>query len=206
MATLAALIARMRQDLNDESTPARWSDSQLQRHLERAIRQYSLAAPREMKSLLATTPDSRDLSLAGLGELVRVVAVEWPVGQWPPRFVRFSCWQSTLTLLDEVRGDGTAAAIYWLALHSADGSTLPARDEELVVRGAAGYAALAWASYAINRVTVTGEETTERYREWGRLALEEFAAGLDRLRRVLRSRRLLTPVDPLPAPARELDR
>ncbi|MCS6801743.1 MAG: hypothetical protein RMM58_01245 [Chloroflexota bacterium] len=203
MATLAVLLARMRQDLNDEVAPYRWSDAHLQRHLERAIREYSLAAPREMKTMLPTTAGSREIAVGTLADLVRVEAVEWPAGQWPPRYVRFSLWQTTLTLLTAATADGSPAAIYWLAVHAVDGSTLPTRDEELVCRGAAGYAALEWANYAIGRVTAGGEETAERYRRWGAMALEEFRQGLDRRRRALRSRRLYLPAGLLPSQSRD---
>ncbi|MFN8533274.1 MAG: hypothetical protein U0556_06985 [Dehalococcoidia bacterium] len=57
MPTIAGLIARMRQDLNDEATPYRWW-MRTQRHLERTIREYSLSAPREMKTTLATTVEA----------------------------------------------------------------------------------------------------------------------------------------------------
>ncbi|GIW05572.1 MAG: hypothetical protein KatS3mg060_0377 [Dehalococcoidia bacterium] len=203
MATIAGLLARMRQDLNDEATPYRWSDAHLQRHLERTIREYSLSAPREMKTMAPTTAGSREIAIGSLADLVRVEAVEWPVGQWPASYVRFSVWQTTLTLLTEAKGDGSPAAIYWLAVHPVDASTLPTRDEELICRGAAGYAALEWANYAIGRVTVAGEETADRYRRWGTTAIDEFWAGLDRLRRALKSRRLYAPAGTLPSQSRD---
>jgi hypothetical protein len=202
MTTIATLIARMRQDLNDEATPYRWTDAHLQRHLERTIREYSQTAPREMKTTVATTAGSRDLSIAGLADLVGVEAVEWPVSDWPPSYVRFSIWQTTLTMLTDAKGDGGNAAIYWTAVHPVDASTLPARDEDLIARGAAGYAALEWANYAIGRVTVAGEETADRYRRWGATALDEFWGGLDRLRRTLRSRRLYVPAAARPSQSR----
>jgi hypothetical protein len=203
MATIATLLARMRQDLNDEALPFRWSDAHLQRHLERTIREYSLFVPREMKTTLPTTVGSREIAIGSLADVVRVEAVEWPVGQWPPHYVRFSVWQTTLTLLTAAKGDGSLAAIYWLAVHLVDASTLPTRDEELICRGAAGFAALEWANYAIGRVTVAGEETADRYRRWGTTALDEFWAGLDRRRRSLKARRLYLPAGALPSQSRD---
>ncbi len=117
MTTIAELQTRMRRDLHDEGA-ARWTDTVLQRHLERAIREYSLAAPREVKTVLATAAGSRDLSIAGLTDMVSVAAVEWPVGQYPAEYVRFSIWQSTLSLLTDQLGDGSDVAVYWLALHA----------------------------------------------------------------------------------------
>lgn len=191
MTAIATLTDRVRQDLHDEDSSAyRWTDAHLQRHLERAIREYSIAAPRQRKSTLATTTGSRDLSVAGLADLIRVEAVEWPAGQFPARFVHFTVWDTTLTLDTDALPAGENAQLFWLSLHAVDGSTLPPRDDELVCRGAAGFAAQEWAGYAVNRVNITGEGTAEQYRRLGDQAVSDFRAGLDRLRRTLRARRL----------------
>ena len=45
--------ARVRRDLRDEdATDERWSADELDRHLERALRELSLAAPREATATL----------------------------------------------------------------------------------------------------------------------------------------------------------
>lgn len=192
MTSIATFINRVRQDLHDESED-RWTDAVLTRHIERAIREYSLAAPQQKTSTIATTPGSRDVSIGALTDLIGVEAVEWPVGEFPPTYVRFSVWGSTLSLLTYNTGDGTNLKVYYGAQHNVDGSTLPAQHDETIARGAAGYAAVEWANYGINRVNVGGEDVEASYRKWGDQALKDFRGELDRLRRVLRLGRMFTP-------------
>lgn len=183
--TLATIRTRVRQDLNDEDPAAqRWTDSDLDRHIAQAVRELSLEVPRQRKSTLATTSGSRDLSISSLTELIGVEAVEWPMGNYPPAYVRFSLWENTLTLLVDGAPDGTNASIYWHQLHTLDAttSTLPAWAEDLVAVGAEAYAGLEWASYAINRANV-GEEVAARYRQDAEARLAQFQEALRRLGR-----------------------
>ncbi len=175
---IATLRGRLRKELHDEDEAAyRWVDSVLDRHLTRATRELSTALPREQKTTLMTTPGSRDLSTAELVDLVRVEAVEFPPGQWPPAFVPFSLFGSNLTLLiDGAPAAVQPVAVYWGRLHSLDTnfSTLPPVAEDVVVTGAAAYAALEWASFATNRANVAGSAAFENYRTWGEERLQQF--------------------------------
>lgn len=191
MTAVATLIDRVRQDLHDEdSSGYRWTDEHLQRHIERAIREYSLASPRQRKTTIATSAGSRDISVASLTDLIGVEAVEWPAGGFPAEFVHFIVRDTTLTLDTDALPAGENAAVYWLSLHAADGSTFPARDDELICRGAVGFAAQEQAGYSVNRITITGDLTAEQFRRLGDQAVADFRAGLDRLRRTLRARKL----------------
>ncbi len=97
--TIATIRARVRQDLHDEDSAAyRWTDAVLDRHIGRAAGEYSLFAPLEQKTTLTATPGSRDVSIASLSGLIEIEAVEWPVGEFPPRRVAWSQWQTTITL------------------------------------------------------------------------------------------------------------
>src|SRR5690606_33044459 len=151
---LPTMRARVRKDLRDEDAAnERWPDGTLDRHIERAVREVSLAAPLEATATLQTTAGSRDLSVAALADRVSIDAVEYPVGFYPPSLVPFSAWGDTLTLLiDRVPGDGEDVIVRYAELHTLDGSgtTLPERLHDLVATGAAAYAALEWAGYAIN--------------------------------------------------------
>jgi hypothetical protein len=143
--SITTLRQRLRKELHDEDAANyRWLDSVLDRHLSRAVRELSLVLPRDQKTALQTTAGSREVSLTSLTDLVRVEAIEYPTAQWPPSYVQFSLFGSTLTLLVE----GAPAAVqdvnvYWGKLHTLDGSTstLPSTAEDVVVTGAAGYAA-----------------------------------------------------------------
>ena len=97
--------------------------AELDRHVQHTVREFSLAVPLEAKSALATTAGSRDLSISGLTDLVAIEAVEYPAGEYPPSYARYSVWLSTLTLLtDRTPGAGEAVNVFWTKLHTMDGS------------------------------------------------------------------------------------
>ena len=180
--TLDTLRARLRQELHDEDADLfRWTDDVLDRHLTRAVRELSLVLPREQKASLSTTAGSRELDLSALVDLIRVETVEYPTGRWPPSYVQFSLYQATLTLLTEsAPGAVQPVNVYWSRLHTLDAgsSTLPVTVEDVVLTGAAGYAAIEWASFATNRANVAGTEAFEDYKAWGEERLRQFREAL----------------------------
>lgn len=199
---LTEMRARVRQDLHDEdANNYRWTDDELDRHIEHAVRELSLAVPLEAKATPTTTAGSRELSIASLTDLVAIEAVEYPVGEYPPRYVRFSLWGETLTLLIEsTPGDGEEVYVYYGKLHTLDEttSTIPSPLEELVAIGAEGYAAIEWASFATNRVNLGGDQAWRNYLVWGQDRLASFMKGLAKHSRknVVRCRRLYRPYEP----------
>jgi len=202
--TIATIRSRVRQDLHDEDSSAyRWSDAVLDRHITRAVNDYSLATPLEQKSVLTTTPGSRDLSITSLTNLINVEAAEWPAGQYPPRFVGISRWQSTI-ILDTPNAPSGAenVSIYWTKTHTLDGSTstLPVAHEDVIAIGAAAYAALDWTSFATNRINTGGEDVWGRYKAFGESRLKDFRRELNRLARAnkVRLRRLYATDAPPP--------
>ncbi len=202
---LGQMRSRLRKDLHDEDpTDQRWTDAELDRHIQRAVRDFSLSVPLEAKTTLSTTAESRDLSIAGLTDLVAIEAVEYPVGDYPPTYVPFSVWLSTLTMLvDATPKSAEDVNVYYTELHTLDATTctLPARFEDVVATGAAAYAALEWASFATNRVNVGGQDVWRDYLTWGQERLAEFQRALARhgRRNTVRVRQLYrpatTPVD-----------
>lgn len=181
MSNLASLRADVRRDLHDEDATAyRWTDAEIDRHIKRALREYSLVSPLEQKATLVTTPGSRDVSIASLTPRVRVVAAEYPTGNYPPSFVPFSVWGDTLTL--DLAGAPSGAQnviVYWHTVHSINGSvTFPSTHDDIVSGGAAGYAALEWASFASNRVNVGGSDAWGRYMDFANVRLEQFRQAL----------------------------
>ena len=199
---LSTMRTLVRRDLHDEdATNYRWTDDELDRHIGRAAKEFSLAVPLESKANLATTAGSRELSLASLDGLVVVEAVEYPVGKYPPAYVPFSLWADTLTLLvDQAPLEAESVDVFYGALQTLDAtsSTIPSRLEDLVATGAAAYAALEWASFATNRLNVGGDETWRNYLIWGQERLADFARALAEhgRRGALRARRLYTPAGP----------
>lgn len=201
---LAQMRARVRQDLHDEdSANYRWTDAELDRHIGRSVREFSLAVPLEAKTALTATPGSRDLSISSLTDLVAIEAVEHPAGKYPPSYVRYSVWLSTLTLLvDAAPAAADSVNVYYTKLHTIDGSsaTVPAQFEDVIATGAGGYAAVEWASFATNRVNVGGQDVWREYLAWGQERLSEFQRALARhgRRNAVRTRRLYAPAaDPV---------
>lgn len=200
---LSEMRDRLRKDLHDEdSANQRWTDAELDRHIQRAVQEFSLSVPLEAKTILSTTADSRDLSIAGLTDLVAIEAAEYPVGNYPPTYVPFSVWLSTLTMLiDSSPGAVEDVDVYYTKLHTLDAttSTLPARFEDVIATGAAAYAALEWASFATNRVNVGGQDVWRDYLTWGQQRLAEFQRALARhgRRNTVRVRRLYRPATTL---------
>jgi hypothetical protein len=196
---LSEMRDRVRTDLHDEDSAAyRWTDGELDRHVQRAVRDFSLAIPLEATATLSATPGSRELSITGLTDLVAIEAVEYPVGKYPVSYVRFSVWLNTLTML--IDGAPSAAddvAVYYTRLHTIDGSssTIPARFEDVVAAGAAGFAAVEWSSFATNRVNVGGQDVWREYLAWGQERLAEFQRALAKhgRRNAVRVRRLYAP-------------
>ena len=202
---LAEMRARVRQDLHDEdANNYRWTDEELDRHIEHAVHELSMAVPLQDKANLTTAAGSRELSIASLIDLVTIEAVEYPVAEYPPRYVRFSLWGETLTLLVEgTPGAGEEVYVYYGKLHTLNEttSTIPSPLEELVAMGAEGYAAIEWASFATNRVNLGGDQTWRNYLIWGQDRLASFMRGLAKHSRknVVRSRRLYRPYEPKPS-------
>jgi hypothetical protein len=196
---LSEMRTWVRRDLHDED-PAdqRWTDDELDRHIERAVRELSLAIPLEAKASPTTSEGSRDISLASLSDLVAVEAVEYPVDEYPPSYVPFSLWAGIITLLVDATPPGDQSVnIYYGKMHTLDAatSTIPPHLEELVATGAAAYAALEWASFATNRVNVGGQDVWRQYLTWGQERLAVFSRALAKhsRRNAVRVRRLYTP-------------
>jgi hypothetical protein len=184
MSSLATIRANVRKDLHDEDAAAyRWTDAVLQRHIERALREFSFFAPLEKKNTVSTVAGTRDIDISALAPRLRLVAVEWPTGAYPPTYIPFIVWGDTLTL--DVVGAPTSiqnVSVLWHGVHTINGTTtFPATDDDLIALGSAGFAALDWASFAMNRVSVGGQAVWGRYEEFGRARLDEF---FDRLKKL----------------------
>ncbi|MBI4289770.1 MAG: hypothetical protein HY671_15245 [Chloroflexi bacterium] len=202
---LSEMRTRVRRDLKDEDAAAyRWSDSEIDRHIDHALRDLSGVAPLPAKATLTTTAGSRDISIGALANLVAIEAVEYPSGLYPPSYVPYSLWGATLSLLTDSPPPGAEGVnIYYGKLHTLDAttSTLPAALEDLVAIGAEAYAAIEWASFASNRVNVGGVGVAESYLAWGqeRLAAFQERLGSQGKNAAIRLRHLYRPHEPGPS-------
>lgn len=204
MSSTATIRAAVRIDLHDEDAAAyRWVDATLNRHIQRVVQEYSHVSPLETKSTLVTVADSRDVSVATLTPRIRVVAAEYPTGEYPPEFVPFTLWGDTLTLDLVAAPSGTPNVnVYWHKEHTIHAtvdasSTFPASHDQIIATGAAAYAALEWGSFSSNRVNIGGENTWGRYMDFAAVRLEEFHEMLRNLpaRSKVQTARLYAPVD-----------
>lgn len=204
MLTLSMALERLRRDLGDtDPVNALWSSEDLERHLRHALREFSEHIPREMKTTLSTTAGSREISLATLTDRVRLVAVEWKTGKYPPEYQRFAVWQDTLTLLvDPAPTAVENVNVYWHALQdiTPEGSTIPAWAEDLLVLGAVGYAAQEATTRATNQVNTGGSDVAKQYAAQARTALAQFSTELGKrgVHGSVRSSRFYVPAAPLP--------
>ncbi len=199
---LIGLRPRLRRDLRDEDASGqRWSDAELDRHLQRASEDLSQAWPDERKTALTATPASRDLSIAELDHLVRIEAVEYPAGSWPPEYTQFQTWGQTLTLMIEAAPASAAAVnVFWGRRHQVERltSTVPPQCEEALLLGAGAFALLELAQYAVDRINLSGPGTEEDFKRQGEERLRQFRAALRRFGDAgrVRSSRLYAPARP----------
>ena len=195
---LTQMRTMVRRDLHDEDVENyRWSDDELDRHIAHAVSDFSEAVPYEQKAIVPTTEGSREIDIASLSDRIMVEAVEYPLNSFPKIFQRFAIWENTLTLLGDDVPDGSDCCIYYGKLHTMDAntSTIPPRLEDLIAIGAAGYAQVEWAAFAINQVNLGGTETPSIFSEQGQQKLSHFRRELKRLgrRSRVRQNRLYTP-------------
>ena len=201
IADMRTLVRRHLRD-NDPADP-RWPDDELDAHIQHALRDLSRAAPLEAVSNVAAVAGSREVSLAPLRGLLDVEGVEFPLNLHPACFVPFSLWGGSLTLqVDPPPARDDQLRVYFTRLHTLDAtsSTVPDALQDTLAMGAAAFAALAFASYAANRVNLGGEDTARRYRIWGNERLEAFQLALGRAasRRGVRVRQMYPAGAPLP--------
>jgi hypothetical protein len=183
---LSTMRTLVRRDLKDEdNSNYRWQDSEIDRAIQRAVAELSGYCPREMKSTLATSDGSREIDISGLTDRVSVDRVEFPVGETPRSFQRFSVYADTITLIGSVDGDGEDCYIYWGKVHTLDASTstIPSYLEDVLALGAAAYAVLAQTQYRTDTAGFGGEQADTDYQSWGSAMLKRFTAQLKRFGR-----------------------
>jgi len=111
---LSAAIAELRQDLNDEDTQNyRWTDEDLERHINHALANYSHFVPVDTVIDIATTSGSRDIDAASLTDQVTIYGVEYPIGNFPPTYHRFQHFEDTISLLSLATPTGGDARIFY---------------------------------------------------------------------------------------------
>jgi len=182
---LSDMRTLVRRDLKDEdSSDYRWQDNEIERAIARAVAELSRYAPREMKTTIATVDSSREINISSLTDRVSVDRVEFPVGETPRQFQRFSVYADTVTLIGDVEGDGEDCYVYWGKVHTLGStSTIPSYLEDVLALGAAAYAVLAQAQLRTDTAGFGGERADTDYQSWGAAMLKEFTSQLKRFGR-----------------------
>ena len=192
MTNLAAIRDLVRKDLHDTDASAyRWDDAQLDRHIEHALSDVSLHAPRQLSATIATTPGSRDVSLSGLDGLIDVDWVEYPAGGYPPCTVPFRRWGETLSLLVDREPTGDDCTVFYTARHTLDAtsSTAPPELESTLAMGAAAFAVLERAAFTVEQLNTGGESAPAQLVAWAKAREVAFRQLLLAHGRVRRPRR-----------------
>ena len=182
---LATMRTTVRRDLHDEDAANyRWTDDEIDRHIDHAVADVSRAVPLQETAALAIADDDvKEIDISGVTDRVSVDGVEYPIDEDPRRYRRFSLWGDTLTLLidDEVTKD-EVVNMYYGKKHTLNGSssTLPVYLEDLVATGAAAYATREWAAYAINQANIGGTDVPDQFLDWAKERLAYYHQELKR--------------------------
>ena len=175
----------VRCDLHDEDeTNYRWTDEELERHIARAVKEYSAAIPDELQTEIATAAGSREVDITNIADVVMIEAIEYPPGKFPRQYQRFALWGNTVTMLGEEVLDGSNVCLYYSRLHTLDvsTSTINTRHADLIAAGACGYAAEAWALYAVNKVNAGGVNTAGEFKTCWRRETGFLPEGIEKVR------------------------
>jgi hypothetical protein len=193
--TLAELRDLVEGDLTDASNET-WSTDEIDRAIRRALYRYSEVRPLQAETSVSAAA-SREYDLSSISGLVDVERVWFPYDsddpEHPPTWVGFELWEDgNPTLYLKVEDEPTASddplRVFYTKLHTLNGldgessSTYYVEDEECLVLGATGYAAVQRSRYVVDTVNPS-VATPENWRSWGNARLREFEAELERVAR-----------------------
>ena len=184
---LTEMRARVREDLQDtDSQNYHWTNDEVDGAIDRVVMEYSIHAPIEQQTDIATTDGDTELDISSLSGLLRIESVEFPIGKAPKYLQRFERWTGKIYMEDE--GDGSDARVRWLKKHTltAQSTTIPAEHEEIIVLGATGYLAMSASAYTVDRATIAGRYGTISYKAWGKDRLGRYDKKLKAIARTSR--------------------
>jgi hypothetical protein len=187
---LTEMRARVREDLQDtDSQNYRWTDDEVDGAIDRAVMEYSLHAPTEQQTDIATTDGDTELDISSLTDLLKIESVEFPIGQTPKCLQRTEYWAGHLYIEDEGRGED--ARVGWLKKHTltAQSTTVPAEHEEIIILGATGYLAMSASAYTVDRASIAGRDATINFKAWGKERLQRYDK---KLRAIARSSKVVS--------------
>ena len=184
---LVEMRARVREDLQDtDSQNYRWTDDEVDGAIDRVVTEYSIHAPIQQQTDIATTDADTELDISTLTGLLKVESVEFPLGKSPKYMQHIEYWADHLYMQDE--GDGSNARLRWTKKHTlvADSTTIPTEDDDIIVLGATGYLAMSASANTVDRAFISGRYGTQSYRLWGRERLRRYDFRLKEISHVNR--------------------
>jgi hypothetical protein len=175
----------------DPTSDRGFIDSVLDRTIKQAVDEFSQYLPAKAVATFAingggATP--RQFSVSGtLTRPLRVVAIEYPLGQWPRALLDFDVWGDTVTLDHNPPGDWYSVNVYYDQRHLVDGagSTIEPGHEHLIAEGAFCYSMFARTIGAANTFdTAAGGTPMPQTFQHLRIAEARLANWRRQLRRV----------------------
>lgn len=170
-----------------------------------AMHEYTNALPYEVNEVMVLPGDGREIALntigTAYGEIIDVTQVYWPydtlVTIWPPNRVRgFTLYWDDLNpvlFLNRIDGDepqlGDELRIWYTTRHCIEGmdghtfTTIPYKHRELLVSGAAGFAAMS-RTLDLTETTSADQYATGLLGTWAQRKLKEFRAELEKQKAV----------------------
>ena len=181
-------------DLKDTGN-VRWTDAELDRAIERAVREYQAVNPLVAYVDVALVDGQYVYDLSGQAGYLWCEAVEYPIeDEDGPVYLAFREDRSQKKVwinaaVQSSRGQkpsltaGENCRFWYAKAHTlgVGSSTIPVEHEELIAAGAAAYAALAVSAYSIDRIGASGW-TPRQWREWAEGRLVDFRERLEELR------------------------
>lgn len=192
MSVLADLRDLVEEDLNDTGN-AIWSTDQIDRAIQRALGDYSRVSPQRAVGTVTLAADGREVSLASLTGLLRVVKVWYPYTvaepEDPPEWRIWGRWGGTLRIVDgDEPVNGGIVRVYYFKGHTiedldaAAATTVPVDDEEVILTGASAYAALQAGRSSVGEAGVS-TKTPEQWLQWATARMRDFQGMLEAVRK-----------------------
>lgn len=164
---LTEMRTRVREDLQDtDSENYRWTDDEVDGAIDRVVMEYSMHAPIQQQTDIATTDGDTEVDISTLTGLLKIESVEFPLGKTPKYMQHIDFWAGQLLMHDE--GDGSNARVRWLKKHTltAESTTIPTEHDEIIVLGATGYLAMSASASTVDRAFIAGHYGTTSYKAW----------------------------------------
>ena len=196
MSDLAELRDMIEAILVDNSN-AVWTTGTIDSAIRLALYEYNHAVPRHTDTTITLAADGREIDYSAVQAMANIQTIErvWlpytsSDPEHPPESRAFEHWRNEQKLFI-TRGSqplsSEVARIFFTVRHtieSLDGAqdtTVLAEDEQLIVLGACGFAAVSREIDVREQVTID-RDVGEEIGKWGNARLVEFRAGLERLR------------------------